>query len=92
VCVDNFFTSPALFRQLLLRQTYACGTLQTTRKGAPKSLDDKLAGKERGTAAWLTNNGLCATSWLDKEPVHFLSSVHQPGVSPAVVVRFGELD
>ena len=44
---DNFFTSAALFRDLLTDSVHACGTYNTTRKCYPGDLKDKAIGYKR---------------------------------------------
>ena len=44
VFMDNFFTSAALFSDLLLDGIYACGTARSNRKGYP----EEFKGKHRG--------------------------------------------
>ena len=36
--MDNFFTSPALYTELVESQTGACGTLPTNRTGVPQAV------------------------------------------------------
>ncbi|CAI7988607.1 hypothetical protein GBAR_LOCUS21 [Geodia barretti] len=36
--MDNFFTSPALFMDLLQDGIYACGTVRSNRRGFPQDL------------------------------------------------------
>ena len=38
VYMDNYYTSPELFSELYYRQTYACGTVRTNRKGLPETV------------------------------------------------------
>ena len=47
VFMDNFFTSAALFADLLLDGIYACGTARSNRKGFPEELKKKNALKRR---------------------------------------------
>ena len=41
VYMDNYYTSPELFEELLARETLACGTVRSNRKGLPKSVSLK---------------------------------------------------
>ena len=41
IFVDNYFTSAAVFRELLTDNIYACGTARRTRSGFPGDLKEK---------------------------------------------------
>ena len=86
---DNFFTSPSLFKELLERGTYACGTVRQNSKGFPSDLKVCGKGKKAGAKLGLVNRGdaiarqqgpLVATSWLDNKVVAVLSTNVQPDV------------
>lgn len=47
IYMDNFFTSPALFLDLLGDGIYACGTVRSNRKGFPEDLKRKKLLKKR---------------------------------------------
>ena len=54
---DNFFTSPSLFKELLERGTYACGTARQNSKGFPSDLKVYGKGKKAGAKLGLVNRG-----------------------------------
>ena len=45
VCMDNYYTSPSLFRNLRYLGFGACGTVHTNRRGVP---DDIKAKPQKG--------------------------------------------
>ena len=70
---DSFFSSPALFKQLVESGTYACGTVKSNRKGMPLSLrTTKL--KTQGEIVQLQKGELLATGWRDKRTLNVLST------------------
>nr|XP_039258488.1 piggyBac transposable element-derived protein 4-like [Styela clava] len=82
--VDNFYTSPDLFRNLYEEKTYACGTLRLTRKNVPRDIIVKKRSHLRGTSKWRMSDELLCQSWLDNRPVYFLSTIHYPEHEPGV--------
>ena len=42
VYVDNFYTSPQLFKDLLEAGTLACGTIRSNKKGFPAAVKDNV--------------------------------------------------
>ena len=70
---DSFFSSPALFKQLVKSGTNASGTTKCNRKGMPLSLrTTKLKTKVK--MIQLQKGELLATVWLDKRTLNELST------------------
>ncbi|XP_055074466.1 piggyBac transposable element-derived protein 4 [Misgurnus anguillicaudatus] len=69
--VDNFYTSPALFRDLLSKKIYACGTLRANRIGRLK------ATAPRGSIRWFRDDKLLFVEWKDRRNVLMCSSFHK---------------
>lgn len=79
VSCDNFFSSPALFDELLSR---ACGTVRTDRRGFPLSLKSlKLSSGEYKSVQW---GSLSAVIWQDRRQVSVLSTLTDPDASTTV--------
>lgn len=75
--VDNFYTSPDLFRDLLAKKIWACGTIRGQRIGFPK---DRPGGLERraprGTIRWIREGPLVFVQWRDTRDVLMCSTIH----------------
>lgn len=76
VYCDNFFTSPALFDELLQCGLYACGTVRMDGRGFPADL--KGLRLERGCHEFRQRGNLSAVVWQDKHQVCTLSTIHNP--------------
>ena len=80
VYCDRFYTSVALFIQLLAIGIYACGTIVPNRKGFCKEIIIQKSDKqERGTLRVATAScgdfgSISAMAWQDTKPVHMLST------------------
>lgn len=75
VFVDNYYTSPQLFAALYEKQTNACGTVRTNRRGMPKF--PKLKTGEHSVRTLDQNFcKMLAIKWHDKRAVHMLSTIH----------------
>ncbi len=78
VYMDNYFTSPKLFEDLLSNNIFACGTVRVNRKGFPPSLKAKNVIKQRGESKILQKEGTVAVAWRDKRIVNFLATNENP--------------
>ncbi|XP_055074469.2 piggyBac transposable element-derived protein 4 [Misgurnus anguillicaudatus] len=69
--VDNFFTSPALFRDLLSKNIYACGTLRANRIGHTQTPGPP------GSIRWFRDDKLLFIEWKDRRDVLMCSTFHK---------------
>ncbi|XP_063077497.1 piggyBac transposable element-derived protein 4-like [Engraulis encrasicolus] len=77
--VDNFYTSPMLFRDLLAdKKIWACGTIREQRVGFPKHRAGTLNSRDpRGTIRWIREGPLVFVQWKDTRVVQMCSSIHK---------------
>jgi len=74
IYLDNWYTSPTLFKYLSRKKTGGCGTVKINRKGMPK-LYQKLKPGEC-VYGISKKSKLLALKWKDKRDVFMLSSIH----------------
>ncbi|XP_068444781.1 piggyBac transposable element-derived protein 4-like [Clinocottus analis] len=75
--VDHFFTSPTLFRDLLQRDIWACGTIRTNGVGFPKTQNNSLDSKSpRGSLRWIKSDSLLFIQWRNRRDVNMCSTIH----------------
>ena len=74
VFLDNFYSSQALFQDLLGEGFEACGTLRSNRKGIPE--DVKTAKLRKGESHFSKDDSLLFMKWKDKRDVLILSTIH----------------
>ena len=74
IVTDNFYSSPALFRELQQNGFGACGTTRRDRRGIPSSVRD--AKLQRGETISSTDDGILSLKWRDKRDVTMLSTYH----------------
>ncbi|XP_061584596.1 piggyBac transposable element-derived protein 4-like [Cololabis saira] len=75
--VDDFYTSPALFRDLLQKKIWACGTVRANRSGFPKTRVNGMGSKSpHGSIRWIREDSLLFVQWRDTRDVSLCSTVH----------------
>ena len=75
IYLDNYYTSPELFDELQLHNTYACGTVRRNRRDVPKAMT-VVKKISQGDAIFRRRNGLLAVKFHDKRDVNMLSTIH----------------
>ncbi|XP_063074125.1 piggyBac transposable element-derived protein 4-like [Engraulis encrasicolus] len=77
--LDSFYNCPELFKDLLQKKIWACGTIGPRCKGFPStnrpgSLDKK---SPRGAIRWIREDPLLFVQWRDNCDVQMCSTMHQ---------------
>ncbi|XP_059213262.1 piggyBac transposable element-derived protein 4-like [Centropristis striata] len=76
--VDNFYTSPKLFKDLFSLNIGACGTYREGRRGCPRTETNALKKSDpRGSIRWLREGPLLFVKWMDNREVSVCSTVHE---------------
>jgi hypothetical protein len=74
IFMDNWYSSPVLYKTLLDHNTYAVGTVRKNRKFMSKELcSTKLC---KGELAFRSCNNILSLKWQDRKPVCMISSFH----------------
>uniref|UniRef100_A0AAY5K092 PiggyBac transposable element-derived protein domain-containing protein n=1 Tax=Esox lucius TaxID=8010 RepID=A0AAY5K092_ESOLU len=78
VYLDNYYSSPKLFKDLFDIKMGACGIMREGRQGFPKSTENALTKKSpRGTLRWIREGSLLFVKWKDARDVSVGSTIHQ---------------
>lgn len=75
--MDNYFTSPDLFKDLYYRKIVCCGTVQHNRKGMLPNFGPKALQMKTEDVSRICSN-LTAVHWKDKRQVYVLSTIRPP--------------
>lgn len=76
--VDNYYTSPALFQDLLKKRIWACGTIRGQRMGRFRNRPGGVTNNDpRGTIRWIREGPIVFVQWKDSRVVHMCSTLHQ---------------
>ena len=79
IYTDNFYSSPALFKELTKKGFGACGTVRRDRRGIPVVVrETKL---RRGEVVSSMDNGVLALKWHDKRDVLMISTFHDTSMT-----------
>ena len=74
VYTDNFYSSPALFRELLQAGFGAVGTVRKDRRGIPAAVRSTVL--QRGGVVSVRDDSVLCLKWKDKRDVMLLSTYH----------------
>ena len=74
--MDNFYSSPMLFLLLYEMEVNAVGTVRSTRKFFPKSIE-KPKSSPSGTMEYRSKGPILAYVWVDNRPVYTLTTDHR---------------
>ncbi|XP_041664718.1 piggyBac transposable element-derived protein 4-like [Cheilinus undulatus] len=76
--VDNFYTSPKLFKDLYKMKIGACGTYRDNRKGCPRTTRNALTkNSPRGSIRWIREDPLVYVKWMDTREISVCSTIHE---------------
>ena len=76
VFCDNYYTSPALFCDLLQRGFGACGTVRLNRRGLSTEFKTRKLAKGEVYAERISDDSILCLRWKDKRDVSLLSTFH----------------
>ncbi|XP_046980795.1 piggyBac transposable element-derived protein 3-like [Schistocerca americana] len=82
---DNFFTSVPLLEKLKSVNTFACGTIRTSRKGLPANLPKEKWLKRGESNHRVSSLDLTVFQWRGNKVVYFASNFH--GTEQRIVSR-----
>ncbi|KAL6416433.1 hypothetical protein ACFW04_013479 [Cataglyphis niger] len=72
--IDNWYSSPILYRELYSMKTNVCGTARINRKEMPQEF--KSQQLQRGEAIVFSTREMAAIKWKDKKDVVLLTTMH----------------
>ncbi|XP_062393121.1 piggyBac transposable element-derived protein 4-like [Sardina pilchardus] len=77
IYMDDFHTSPKLFKDLYALKFPACGTYRESRSDCPRSDINALTkDSPRGTIRWIRDGPLLYVKWMDSQEVSVCSTIH----------------
>lgn len=77
--IDNWYSSPYLFKKLHDEKVNVCGTVRLNRKHMPKVNQKTI--KRGEMQIWKTSK-MCFIAWRDKKLITMLSTMHSPQMIP----------
>ena len=98
--MDNFFSSPRLFDNLLRCKIHSCRTVWPNRKDIPSDFGSKKLKLTKGDVRVSTRGNLTTLAWKDRRNVYLLTNMNPPpedgnfcddskrAVKPQIVARY----
>jgi hypothetical protein len=78
--MDSYFSSPALFDDLLGRKINFCGTVRNDRRGMPKDIASRAIKAKKRDITMRVGVNQSIVRWKDKRDVYVLTNMHAPPV------------
>ncbi|PNF42631.1 hypothetical protein B7P43_G01270 [Cryptotermes secundus] len=100
--MDNFFSSPDLFDELMTKNITCCGTVRPNWKGLPDDFRRRQFQLKKGDIRVRVRQNLTALVWKDKRDVYILTNMHSPpaegsfcdehgnAMKPAIVANYNK--
>jgi len=88
--MDNYFSSPELFRHLKDNQFGACGTLRVNRTGVPEAIKKTKLKKPGPICIERDGDKILYLLWFDKRQVALMSTVHNSATFQKAVRAKGQ--
>jgi len=76
--MDNFFSLPRHFDDLLRRKIHSCGTVRPNRKDMPSDIRPKKLKLTKGNIRVRIRENLTALAWKDRRDVYLLTNMDPP--------------
>ncbi|PNF17185.1 hypothetical protein B7P43_G06584 [Cryptotermes secundus] len=76
--MDNFFSSPDLFDELMTKKISCCGTVRPNRKGLPQDIRNRQLRLKKGDIRVRVRGDMTVLVWKDKRDVYMLTNMHAP--------------
>lgn len=96
--VDNFYSSPHLFKELYVQSTLACGTVRQERKGMPNQSKTKnTRAFQKGESTFMKHGNSTVTRRKEKKDVFALSTFHGNSIEdlmprkPELITSYNQL-
>ncbi|PNF35735.1 hypothetical protein B7P43_G16134 [Cryptotermes secundus] len=74
--MDNFFSSPDLFDELMTKDITCCGKVRPNQKGLPDDFRQRQFRLKKGDIRVRVRRNLTALVWKDKRDVYMLTNMH----------------
>ncbi|XP_019861309.1 PREDICTED: piggyBac transposable element-derived protein 4-like, partial [Amphimedon queenslandica] len=77
--MDNYYSSPKLFNDLVKSRFCACSTVRSDRRGIKQTFKDKVLSIGE-VYSEMTESGILCLKWKDKRDVCMLSTFHDDSI------------